>query len=134
MISKLPWKLNGDGDKIYNADGELVAQDYKFEHVDDFEAICDLVNGNLPAKKILCNCPDCGVKPGEIHKNGCRIEICSVCGLQRISNDCDGHDKAFSRWTGFLPNELEMEALVINDEEYDLLRFPDGLIIIKGII
>jgi len=52
MISKLPWRLDEDGMIIYDADGEVVAEDYKFNHVDDYEAICNLIKtgtrGNLP--------------------------------------------------------------------------------------
>ena len=43
MISKLPWKLDEDGDKIYDADGNVIAEDYTFYHVDDYEAICNLI-------------------------------------------------------------------------------------------
>ena len=51
----------------------------------------------------MTDCPDCGVKPGTIHVDGCDIEICSVCGEQYISCGCPGHSKAFARWTGFWP-------------------------------
>lgn len=46
MISKLPWRLDEHGLKIYDADGGVVAENYRFLHVDDFEAICRLINGN----------------------------------------------------------------------------------------
>ena len=44
MISKLPWRLDEDGMIIYDAEGEIVAVNYRFNHVDDFEAICRLIN------------------------------------------------------------------------------------------
>ena len=45
MMSPLPWTLDeGDPSIIYDSDGEIIAEDYKFLHVDDFEAICKLVN------------------------------------------------------------------------------------------
>lgn len=46
MISKLPWRLGDDGSKIYDADGDLIAEGYCFFHVDDFEAICDLIQSS----------------------------------------------------------------------------------------
>ena len=45
MINPLPWKLDEeDPSIIYDANGEIIAEDYRFLHVDDFEAICRLVN------------------------------------------------------------------------------------------
>ena len=45
MISPLPWKLDEDDPSIiYDADGEIIAEGYRFVHVDDFEAICKLFN------------------------------------------------------------------------------------------
>ena len=40
MISKLPWFLGWNPSFILDADGEVVAENYKFVHVDDFEYIC----------------------------------------------------------------------------------------------
>lgn len=62
----------------------------------------------------LTNCPDCDTRPGQQHKPGCDVERCSVCGDQRISCGCDGHDSAFARWTGFYPGDLESKELGID--------------------
>ena len=41
MKSPLPWKIDeSDPSIIYDAHGDIIAEDYKFLHVDDFEAIC----------------------------------------------------------------------------------------------
>ena len=48
-------------------------------------------------------CHDCGADIDEIHKDGCDVERCSVCGGQRLQCNCEGHDKYASRWTGVFP-------------------------------
>lgn len=36
----------------------------------------------------MIKCHDCGVEPGQIHKDGCDWEICFYCGGQMLSCDC----------------------------------------------
>lgn len=35
--------------------------------------------------KLGKHCPDCAVKKGEFHQNGCDHEKCPICGLQLLS-------------------------------------------------
>ena len=70
----------------------------------------------------LPDCHDCGAKPGQPHGEGCDTEMCSVCGWQRLQCDCEGHDPAFARWTGFWPGKLEAEALGMDLNEFAKAR------------
>lgn len=63
-------------------------------------------------------CPDCGVQPGSIHKENCDVERCSVCGMQRLSCECGGHDKSFSRWVGVWPGVLEANHIGLDMNEF----------------
>jgi len=47
MINPLPWTMNDERDDsgiIRDANGEVIAKDYTFLNLDDFEAICEMVN------------------------------------------------------------------------------------------
>lgn len=59
-------------------------------------------------RRVSRPCPDCAVKPGEQHKDGCDVERCPDCGGQMISCGCDG-DIEMPRlpWAGEWPGVME---------------------------
>ncbi len=68
------------------------------------------------------NCPDCGTAPGQPHTDDCDVQRCSVCGTQRITCSCAGHDPMRSVWTGEWPTTAKQS----ND---DLACNGDGFVI-----
>jgi len=66
----------------------------------------------------LRNCPDCGVKPGEVHETGCDVERCSICGNQWLMCGHKKNDKQFSHWTGIWPGGVEADYLGIDLNEF----------------
>lgn len=56
------------------------------------------------------DCPDYGVKPGELHDPGCDAEPCSACGCQAISCGCkleEYTDLPRVPWSGIWPGVAE---------------------------
>ncbi len=73
----------------------------------------------------LRDCPDCAVKPGEVHDDGYDVENCSGCGSQRLScgvfeERCENHDPLFARWTGIWPGEIESEYLGLDLNQFTI--------------
>lgn len=96
------------------------------------EATCALWDGGKVEPKspaALLPCHDCGAMPGEVHKDGCDVERCSVCGGQRLVCDCKGHDPQFARWTGVWPGKAEAEHLGIDLNEFYAKGFSKTFLI-----
>lgn len=59
-------------------------------------------------------CPDCGVMPGERHREGCDVARCVGCGQQALQ--CDRHlDRPMQTWTGRWPGSEEIEEGLAKD-------------------
>lgn len=94
--------FTGIVDSIPASDGPLRALDtivFGPEHIQGIETDEEVEEASFSL------CPDCGVAPGSPHEEGCDIEMCSVCGHQRLGcvmylSNCKGHDASASRWTG----------------------------------
>lgn len=86
----------------------------------EIDRICE----ELKSKITIRNCPDCGVKPGEIHDDNCDVVICTICGQQRICCDCEEGEGEPGEWTGIYPGVVECYDLKMIC--YDTCKRPDG--------
>jgi len=70
-------------------------------------------------------CPDCGVKTGEKHVEGCDVARCLKCGGQRLSCDCKGKAGGGDIWTGLWPGvkECHEKGYVVYDTASGQIMF-----------
>lgn len=71
---------------------------------------------------VLRNCGACGAAPGQMHRPGCDVERCPLCGWQAIACWCDDGGAAADAkvasgelarlpWTGEYPGKAECREL-----------------------
>ena len=69
------------------------------------------------------SCPDCGVEPGEQHDPNCDVSMCTSCGMQRLSCDCeDGEPDVWKgMWRGI--KECYENKWIVYDTAMNLNRW-----------
>ncbi len=66
-------------------------------------------------KKFLSEfCPDCGVGIEKPHIEGCDIERCSMCGMQKLTCDCVGSERVLENWMGIWPERGKLTKEDLN--------------------
>ena len=71
--------------------------------VRDITAWLEIHTPWLIGSKEIYLCPDCGVKPGNPHKEECDVERCSICRGQKLTCGCIGNDTVLENWMGVWP-------------------------------
>lgn len=56
----------------------------------------------------VSTCPDCAVKPGKVHTEGCDVDKCVTCGVQMLMHAISTCKKPVSSvWSGLWPGVKE---------------------------
>ena len=63
-------------------------------------------------------CPDCSTALFKRHTTTCDVMVCTICGEQRISCYCGGHNSWFSAWRGYWPGVLETILFGLSQREF----------------
>lgn len=78
-------------------------------------------------------CHDCGAKELELHKDGCDMEECRICGSQLITCHCYlrffgiEDDKLETDWKYIYSNHLPEEMAIMWNRQLDsMTRIPYG--------
>ena len=77
--------------------------------------------------KTKASCPDCGTGIGQSQAKECVIELCTVCGRQRIACECSGHDPIKSAWTGDGPDFAKISATSVVRRVHEDAIHPDSI-------
>ena len=90
-----------------------------------------LLDGLLAEDDPKSKCPDCQVKPGNPHGEGCDVARCLNTKIQRLQCDCGkcGKDLWTGRWPGV--DQAYKDRLVIYDTASQSIMFDLNSVAIK---